>query len=163
MCKFLRLSRFLVYWILPSLSRQCNPDLEDDGEHSVMQICTYVTSFCSFRARKKNELIEAEIRRNARYIDSPWGHPAFRERTRRWQILIYVYYVSTGWPTFSWLFLGGSNENGILLPKLWEKIVLVIEKKTFEIRGWKLKFLRSLEQFIQTVKGQPFLVTECFF
>ena len=34
---------------------------------------------------------------------------------------------------------------------LWEKIVLVIEK-IFEIRGWE--FLRSLEHFIQTVKGQ---------
>ena len=39
---------------------------------------------------------------------------------------------------------------------VWEKIVLVIEKN-FEIRGWKpriCKFLRSLEQFVQTVKGQ---------
>ena len=40
---------------------------------------------------------------------------------------------------------------------LWEKIVLVIEKKllTFETEGWEFaKFLRSLEQFIQTVNGQ---------
>ena len=37
---------------------------------------------------------------------------------------------------------------------LWEKNILVIEK-TFEIRGWKFaKILRSLEQFIQTVKVQ---------
>ena len=35
---------------------------------------------------------------------------------------------------------------------LWEKIVPVIEK-TFEIREFA-KILRSLEQFIQTVKGQ---------
>ena len=34
---------------------------------------------------------------------------------------------------------------------LWEKIVLVIEKNIWNSR---LKFLRSLEQFIQTVKGQ---------
>ena len=47
-------------------------------------------------------------------------------------------------------------KNGNLLPKLWEKIVPVIEKN-FEIRGWRrgfAKFVRSLEQFIQTVKGQ---------
>ena len=40
---------------------------------------------------------------------------------------------------------------------LWEKIILVIEKKllTFETEGWEFaKFLRSLEQFIHTVKGQ---------
>ena len=40
---------------------------------------------------------------------------------------------------------------------LWEKIVLVIEKKLFkfEAEGREFaKFLRSLEQFIQTVKGQ---------
>ena len=37
---------------------------------------------------------------------------------------------------------------------LWEKIVLVIEKN-FEAEGREFaKFLRSLEQFIQTVKGQ---------
>ena len=37
---------------------------------------------------------------------------------------------------------------------LWEKVVLVIEKN-FEAEGWEFaKFLRSLEQFIQTVKGQ---------
>ena len=40
---------------------------------------------------------------------------------------------------------------------LWEKNVLVIEKKIlkFEAEGREFaKFLRSLEQFIQTVKGQ---------
>ena len=37
---------------------------------------------------------------------------------------------------------------------LWEKIVLVIEKK-FEAEGREFsKFLRAFEQFIQTVKGQ---------
>ena len=39
---------------------------------------------------------------------------------------------------------------------LWEKIVLVMEK-TFEIWNWRpriCEILRSLEQFIQTVKGQ---------
>ena len=39
----------------------------------------------------------------------------------------------------------------------WEKIVLVIEKKElkFEADGQEFaKFLRLLEQFIQTVKGQ---------
>ena len=41
--------------------------------------------------------------------------------------------------------------------QLREKIVLVIEKKLlkFEAEGQEFaKFLRSLEQFIQTVKGQ---------
>ena len=40
---------------------------------------------------------------------------------------------------------------------LWEKNVLVMEKKLlkFEAEGQEFaKFLRSLEQFIQTVKGQ---------
>ena len=40
---------------------------------------------------------------------------------------------------------------------MWEKIVLVIEKKKlkFEAEGREFaKFLRSLEQFVQTVKGQ---------
>ena len=40
---------------------------------------------------------------------------------------------------------------------LWEKIVLVIEKNfvKFEAEGREFaKFLRSQEQFIQTVKGQ---------
>ena len=39
---------------------------------------------------------------------------------------------------------------------LWEKIVLVIEKKNrYEAEGWEFpKILRSLEQFVQTVKGQ---------
>ena len=43
--------------------------------------------------------------------------------------------------------------NGILLPKLFWFTV----RKTFEIWDWmprNLKFLRSLEKFIQTVKGQ---------
>ena len=41
-----------------------------------------------------------------------------------------------------------------------KKNVLVIEKK-LEAEGQEFaKFLRSLEQFIQTVKGQQFLVTE---
>ena len=40
---------------------------------------------------------------------------------------------------------------------LWVKIVLVIEKKRlkFEAKGWEFaKKFRSLEQFVQTVKGQ---------
>jgi hypothetical protein len=38
---------------------------------------------------------------------------------------------------------------------LWEKIVLVIEILKFEAEGREFaKILRSLEQFIQTVKGQ---------
>ena len=40
---------------------------------------------------------------------------------------------------------------------LWEKIILVIEKKLlkFEAEGREFaKFLRSLEQSIQTMKGQ---------
>ena len=40
---------------------------------------------------------------------------------------------------------------------LWEKFVLVIEKKNwkFEAEGREFaKFLKSLEQFIQSVKGQ---------
>ena len=40
---------------------------------------------------------------------------------------------------------------------LWEAIVLVIEKKKikFEAEGRELpKVLKSLEQFVQTVKGQ---------
>ena len=63
------------------------------------------------------------------------------------------------------------SENGILLPKLfwptvrkncsidWEKLL------KFEAEGQEFpKILRSLEQIIQTVKGQNnFLVTECFF
>ena len=48
----------------------------------------------------------------------------------------------------------------------WEKIVLGIEKKTleFEAEGWEFsKFLRSLEQFIQTLKGQnSFLYQNAF-
>ena len=41
---------------------------------------------------------------------------------------------------------------------LWEKIVLVIEKiREFEAEGREFaKFLRSVEQFIQTVKGQNY-------
>ena len=43
-----------------------------------------------------------------------------------------------------------------------EKIVLVIEN-FFEVEGQEFaKILRSLEQFVQTLKGQQFLVTECF-
>ena len=55
---------------------------------------------------------------------------------------------------------------GILLPKLFwptfRKIVPVIEKLLkFEAEGQEfVKFLRSLEQFIQT--SEQFLVTECF-
>ena len=40
---------------------------------------------------------------------------------------------------------------------LWEEIVLVIEKKPlkYEAEGWEFaNFLRLLEQFIQTVKGE---------
>ena len=40
-------------------------------------------------------------------------------------------------------------EKGILLPKLFGPTV----RKTFEIREFE-NFLRSLEQFVQTVKGQ---------
>ena len=54
-----------------------------------------------------------------------------------------------------------STWNGILLPKLFlftvRKKILVIEKKNlkFEAEGREFaKILRSLEQFIQTVKGQ---------
>ena len=63
-----------------------------------------------------------------------------------------------------------ATTNGILLPKLfwptvrkkntdWEKLLeFEAESREFEI------ILRSLEQFIQTVKGQNnFLVAECFF
>ena len=53
------------------------------------------------------------------------------------------------------------NVNGILLPKLFLPIVRENcssdwEKNLkFEAEGWEFaKFLRSLEQFIQTVKGQ---------
>ena len=53
------------------------------------------------------------------------------------------------------------KRNGILLPKLFWPTVRKIcssdrEKLLkFEVEGWELaKFLRSLEQFIQTVKGQ---------
>ena len=50
---------------------------------------------------------------------------------------------------------------------LWEKIILEIEKKLlkFADEGQEFaKFLRSLEQFIQTVKGETkILVTEGFF
>ena len=50
------------------------------------------------------------------------------------------------------------KNHGILLPNcsdlLFEKIVLVIEKN-FEAESREFaKFLRSLEKFIQTVKGQ---------
>ena len=59
--------------------------------------------------------------------------------------------------------------NGILLPKLFgptarkncssdrEKLM------KFEAKGWEFsKFLRSLEQFIQTVKGQNNAFLTCF-
>ena len=56
--------------------------------------------------------------------------------------------------------LGAAN-NGILLPKLFwptvRKIVLLTKKKLlkFEAEGQEFaKFLGSLKQFIQTVKGQ---------
>ena len=59
--------------------------------------------------------------------------------------------------------------NGILLPKLFwpnvrKKCFSDREKLLkFEVEGGEFtKFLRSLEQFIQTVKGQKDLVTECF-
>ena len=49
---------------------------------------------------------------------------------------------------------------------LWEKIVPVIEKNLLKFKARVQEFaknLRSLEQCIQTVKGQNnFLVTECF-
>jgi hypothetical protein len=49
---------------------------------------------------------------------------------------------------------------------LWEKIVLVVKKNFwFKAEGREFaKVLRSLEQFIQTVKDpEQFLATECFF
>ena len=54
------------------------------------------------------------------------------------------------------------SRNGILLPKLFwptvrKKNVLSDRENLlkFEAEGWEFaKFLRSLEQFIQTVKGQ---------
>jgi hypothetical protein len=63
------------------------------------------------------------------------------------------------------------NSLGILLPKLFwptvRKNCSSDRKKLlkFEAEGREFaKFLRSLEQFIQTVKGQNnFLVTECVF
>ena len=66
---------------------------------------------------------------------------------------------------FYWFSICGTRPitNVILLPKLfwptaqWEKIVLVIEKNVWNLRlkAENLqKILRSLEQFIQTVKGQ---------
>jgi hypothetical protein len=64
--------------------------------------------------------------------------------------------------------------NGILLPKLFwptvrKKCYSDREKRLkFEAEGQEFaKFLRSLEQFIQTVhcseRSEQFLVTECFF
>ena len=50
--------------------------------------------------------------------------------------------------------------NGILLPNLFWPTVrknCYSDRETFEIRGWRLRiwiFLRSLEQFIQTVKDE---------
>ena len=56
------------------------------------------------------------------------------------------------------------DENGILLPKLFWPTVPAVRKNCFSDREKLLKFkaegrefenfLRSLEQFIQTVKGQ---------
>ena len=48
------------------------------------------------------------------------------------------------------------SRNGILLTKLFWPTVRNTCSSDRE------QFLRSLEQFIQTVKGQQFLVTECF-
>ena len=51
----------------------------------------------------------------------------------------------------------GQNNFGFQTCSDWEKIVLMIEKKLlkFEAESQEFsKFLRSLEQFIQTVKGQ---------
>ena len=60
------------------------------------------------------------------------------------------------------IFLLSDKIIGILFPKLfwpnlWEEIVLMIEKKNFEFQAEGrefAKFLRSLKQFIQAVKGQ---------
>ena len=56
---------------------------------------------------------------------------------------------------------GGQRRNGILLPKLFQTTVRkncsVEQEKLlkFEAEGQEFEnFLRSLEQFIQTVKGQ---------
>ena len=48
------------------------------------------------------------------------------------------------------------HENGILLPKLWEEIDLVIERNLAE--GWEFaNFLRLLDQFIQRIFGDRIL------
>ena len=43
---------------------------------------------------------------------------------------------------------------------LWEKIVLVIEKKTFEIRGWRPRVCKI---YSNSERSEQFLVRECFF
>ena len=73
---------------------------------------------------------------------------------------------------FTWIakFPTKVDSNGILLPKLfWPTVrkncISNREKHLkFEAEGQEFAtFLRSLEQFIQTVRSELFLVTECFF
>ena len=49
---------------------------------------------------------------------------------------------------------------------LWEKIVLVIEKKYFEIRSWRQKICKSFEITrticLNSERSEQLLVTECF-
>ena len=81
-------------------------------------------------------------------------------------LLIYIDFCHA--KSFAWFVMRKMNKKCFLLEGmvfcyqncsdlLWEKIVLVIRKKLlkFEAEGTLFsKFLRSLEQFIQTVKGQ---------
>ena len=91
---------------------------------------------------------------------------------KRWQVKIGNEYYNE----FSWIFsqnrllytFGNWFESGILLPNcsdlLWEKLFLVIEKNFWKAEGREFaKILRSLEQFIQTVKGQNFFDNRMLF
>ena len=59
------------------------------------------------------------------------------------------------------------GKNGILLPKLFWPAVrkkCSSDQEKFEAEGRKFsKYLRSLEQFIQSERSEQLLVTECFF
>ena len=50
---------------------------------------------------------------------------------------------------------------------LWEEIVLVIAKKTFEIQGWRPRTCKNFEItrtiYSNSERSEQFLVTECFF
>ena len=72
-----------------------------------------------------------------------------------------IHYVPHAPEKLRWLKILKKNDNGILLPRLFwptvrKKISSDLEKLLkFEAEGQEVaKFLRSLEQFIQTVKGQ---------